>query len=127
MQLAESSIYESLKLKASVFRSPSIYGCRNTTLLCTWDGVKDHGDKLSNGSTIGSDGYEWAIFAVEGDPVIDIIDESKHSFIVKDGSLLYCSTHKHNDMPRCFLNSADEAQNVSTVHLDPLGNVHYNK
>ena len=82
LQLAESFIYESLKLKASIFRSPSIYGCRGTTQLCMWTPGRPIGDPVHYRTE--GEGYKWAILAVEGDPVIDFVTGSKNSNMVSD-------------------------------------------
>ena len=119
LQLAESSIYESLKLKASLFRSPSIYGCRDTTALCMWTPGRPIGDPVVENTTL-TESYKWAIFAVKDDPVTDLITEGINA--LKDKSLLYCST---NSAIYCSLGSADEAQNVSILYLNPLGDTCY--
>ena len=106
------------------FQSPFIYGCNESDILCIWE-TEDigctsvmRGDSLNH--PIKSNGYKWAIFAVENDSaingiILDIVKE--HYNLITNGSLLYCSTSKDsNGTSKCCFDNTSEVKNITAVY-----------
>ena len=107
-----------------ILHSPLIYACNESNKLCVWR-PEDIGcisvikeDNLN--LWITSNGYKWAIFAVEYDSAIDgiILDIVKeHYNLITNGSLLYCSTSKDSSgNSKCCFDSTSQAKNITAVY-----------